>query len=45
MGQFAKYLGGELPHLNILRFNRVKGQPFKVARLVEEIGKIMDNNA
>ncbi len=45
MGQFAKYLSGEFPGLNIQRFNRVKGQPFKVERLVEEIAAIIDNQA
>lgn len=41
-GQFAKYLRGEIPAANIKQFNRVKGQPFKVGRLVEEIAAMMD---
>ena len=33
-GQFANYLRGKVPGFNPYRFNRVKGQPFVVARLV-----------
>lgn len=42
-GQFARYIAGEIYGLNIIRFNRVKGQPFKVSRLVQEIGLIQDD--
>jgi 2-oxoglutarate ferredoxin oxidoreductase subunit alpha len=37
LGQFAAYLRAKIGGLNPLQFNRVKGQPFIVARLVEEI--------
>lgn len=43
-GQFATYLQGKFPELNIFKFNRVKGQPFMVERLVEEFIKIMEEN-
>ncbi len=42
-GQLARYLAGEIYGLNIIRFNRVKGQPFKVTRLVQELGLIQDD--
>lgn len=35
LGQFAMYLRSKLPGFNPMQFNRVKGQPFIVARLVE----------
>ena len=41
-GQFANYLRGKVDDFNPYRFNRVKGQPFIVARLVEEFTKIME---
>ena len=41
-GQFANYLRGKVPGFNPYRFNRVKGQPFVVARLVEEFTKILE---
>ena len=41
-GQFANYLRGKVPGFNPCRFNRVKGQPFVVARLVEEFTKILE---
>lgn len=41
-GQFAAYLQGKFNDLNIYKFNRVKGQPFMVSRLVEEFTKIME---
>jgi len=39
LGQFAGYLRTKIDGFNPVQFNRVKGQPFKVARLVEEIIK------
>lgn len=42
MGQFATLLRAKIPGLNIYQFNRVKGQPFNVLRLVEEFTKIME---
>lgn len=41
-GQFANYLRGKVPGFNPCRFNRVKGQPFVVARLVEEFTKLLE---
>lgn len=41
-GQFANYLRGKVPGFNPYRFNRVKGQPFVVARLVEEFTKLLE---
>ncbi len=41
-GQFANYLRGRIHGLNPYQFNRVKGQPFLVWRLVEEIIKIWE---
>ncbi|MDR1763220.1 MAG: 2-oxoacid:acceptor oxidoreductase subunit alpha [Dysgonamonadaceae bacterium] len=41
-GQFAGYLRAKIGGLNPYQFNRVKGQPFIVARLVEEIQKIIE---
>jgi 2-oxoglutarate ferredoxin oxidoreductase subunit alpha len=41
-GQFANYLRGKIPGFNPFQFNRVKGQPFVVARLVEELPKILE---
>ena len=42
LSQFASYLKTKFDGLNILKFNRVKGQPFIVSRLVEEFIKIID---
>jgi 2-oxoglutarate ferredoxin oxidoreductase subunit alpha len=41
LGQFANYLRGKIGGFNPLQFNRVKGQPFLVSRLVEEITKAL----
>ena len=41
-GQFANYLRGKIPGFNPFQFNRVEGQPFVVARLVEELTKILE---
>ena len=41
-GQFANYLRGKVPGFNPYKFNRVKGQPFIVARLVEEFTKMLE---
>ncbi|MDR1500765.1 MAG: 2-oxoacid:acceptor oxidoreductase subunit alpha [Tannerellaceae bacterium] len=41
-GQFANYLRSKVPGFNPHRFNRVKGQPFVVARLVEEFTKLLE---
>ena len=43
LGQFANYLRSKIGGFNPYQFNRVKGQPFIVARLVEEITKIMED--
>lgn len=41
-GQFANYLRGKIPGFTPYQFNRVKGQPFNVSRLIEEFTKIME---
>ena len=42
LGQFAGYLRSQIGGFNPYQFNRVKGQPFLVHRLVEEISKLID---
>lgn len=42
MGQFALYLRSKVPGFEPRQFNRVKGQPFKTGRLVEELGKMLE---
>ncbi|NDV63751.1 2-oxoacid:acceptor oxidoreductase subunit alpha [Bacteroides sp. 224] len=42
MGQFATILRAKVPGVNLYPFNRVKGQPFNVLRLVEEFTKILE---
>jgi len=42
LGQFAGYLRAKIGGFNPCQFNRVKGQPFLVHRLVEEIIKLID---
>lgn len=41
-GQFANYLRSKVSGFNPYKFNRVKGQPFVVSRLVEEFTKILE---
>lgn len=41
-GQFANYLRGKVPGFEPYQFNRIKGQPFIVSRLVEEFTKILE---
>ena len=41
-GQFANYLRGRIDGFSPYKFNRIKGQPFIVARLVEEFTKIWE---
>ena len=41
-GQFVAILRDKVPGLNLHQFNRVKGQPFNVLRLVEEFTNIME---
>jgi 2-oxoglutarate ferredoxin oxidoreductase subunit alpha len=41
-GQFANYLRSKIPGFNPHKFNRIKGQPFVVARLVEEFTKLLE---
>ncbi|MDR2474057.1 MAG: 2-oxoacid:acceptor oxidoreductase subunit alpha [Tannerella sp.] len=43
-GQLAAYLRGKIDGFNPCCFNRVEGQPFIVARLVEEFTKLMINS-
>ena len=42
LGQFAGYLRSKIGGFNPCQFNRVKGQPFIVSRLIEEICKLID---
>lgn len=42
LGQFANYLRSKIGGFNPHQFNRVKGQPFIVSRLVEEIVKLVN---
>lgn len=42
LGQFANFLRSKIKGFNPYQFNRVKGQPFIVARLVEEITKLIE---
>ena len=42
-GQFANYLRSKVDGFNPYKFNRIKGQPFIVGRLVEEFTKILDD--
>jgi len=42
LGQFAGLLRMKVPGVELKQFNRVKGQPFNVHRLVEEFTKIME---
>ena len=41
-GQLAMYLKGKIAEFTPMQFNRVKGQPFNVGRLVEEFSKMME---
>ena len=45
LGQFANYLDSQIKGLNIHKFNRIKGQPFLVWRLVEEFIKVIEQGA
>jgi 2-oxoglutarate ferredoxin oxidoreductase subunit alpha len=42
-GQFANYLRSKVPGFDPCKFNRIKGQPFVVARLVEEFTKLLED--
>ena len=42
LGQFASILRSKVPGVDFKQFNRVKGQPFNVGRLVEEFTKMME---
>ncbi|MDR0574378.1 MAG: 2-oxoacid:acceptor oxidoreductase subunit alpha [Tannerella sp.] len=42
-GQFANYLRSKVDGFNPYKFNRIKGQPFIVRRLVEEFSKMIDD--
>jgi 2-oxoglutarate ferredoxin oxidoreductase subunit alpha len=41
-GQFAGYLRGKIPGLNILQYNKVEGQPFILTELVDCFTKTME---
>ena len=40
-GQFADFLRARFPHVEILKYNKIQGQPFLVSELVEAIKKEM----
>ena len=42
-GQFANFLRSKVDNFNPFKFNRIKGQPFIVGRLVEEFLKIIES--
>ena len=42
MGQFAGLLRMRIPGIELKQFNRVKGQPFNVLRLIEIFTKMME---
>lgn len=44
-GQFANYLRSKVDDFSPYRFNRIKGQPFVVGRLVEEFTKIIEDHS
>lgn len=42
-GQFAHYLNGKFPDLNVIhKYNKVEGQPFKVSEMVEAFTQMME---
>lgn len=41
-GQFASYLRGQVPGANILKYNKVEGQPFTLTELVDVFTKTME---
>ncbi|MCD8166152.1 MAG: 2-oxoacid:acceptor oxidoreductase subunit alpha [Bacteroides sp.] len=43
MGQFAGLLRMKIPGVELMQFNRVKGQPFNVMRMVEIFTKMMED--
>ena len=42
-GQFANYLRSKVDNFNPFKFNRIKGQPFIVGRLVEEFSLMINS--
>ena len=40
-GMFADYLQSKLPGTEILRINKIQGQPFQVAEIVEQVTNYM----
>lgn len=42
LGQFANHLRSKIGGFNPYQLNRVKGQPFNVSRLIEEISKLIE---
>jgi len=40
-GQFVKYLRGELPQFQYLKYNKIQGLPFRVTEITEEVDKIL----
>lgn len=42
MGQFAAYIGGKLEGIDLYKFNKVEGQPLKVAEISDYLLHILD---
>lgn len=42
MGQFASYIGGKLEGIDLYKFNKVEGQPLKVAEISDYLLHILD---
>ncbi len=40
-GMFADYLQSKLPGMEILRINKIQGQPFSVSELIEQVNNII----
>ncbi len=41
-GQFAMYLQGKIAGLDVLKYNKMQGQPFTVKELVDHFSKLME---
>ena len=43
-GQFADYLQARFPDVDILRINKIEGQPFMVSEIVEQTERLTANH-
>ena len=41
-GQFASYLAGKIAGVELMRYNKVEGQPFSSAELVEHFTQLIE---